>query len=179
MRARFSAYATGCSGYLIDSTHPLHKDYQRHAASSLNPRTGRRSWEKEIIQQNSEMFEFLKLEIMDAPKATVEFEHADKLGGDVETECISFRVLVRARGDGTIVPFQETALFTKHSTQSHARLDLPLSSSKKNKAQSVANSPGPSCLYVKGEVVVMDAESTRRMVAEAPKYMSASIRDQW
>ena len=186
VRARYSAYATGNAAYLVESTHPEHKDYKRHSESGArNPQKARKNWEKEIVSQNSEVFEFLKLEIVDTPKAPVVLDRGKHVGENAATECISFRVLVRARGDGTIVPFQETALFTKLSGEALAALERPLAlgiSGKKKSGKpssALAEAEAVAYLYLRGEVGVMDEETTRRMVAEVPKYLSSSIRDQW
>jgi uncharacterized protein YchJ len=180
VRARFSAYATGNSAYLVDSTHPRHKDYRRHAdGGARNPQKARRNWERELVSQNSEAFEFLKLEIMDSPKAQVEQHGSEDLATGCETQSVSFRVLVRARGDGTIVPFQETATFAQMMPAQLAALDRPLAIQRGGSGSKASASGDLACLYVRGEVGVMDDQTTRRLVAEAPKYMSSSIRDQW
>jgi uncharacterized protein YchJ len=186
VRARFSAYATGEVSYLIESTHPKHRDYTRHMGATLNPTKARKIWMKELLQQNSEVFEFLKLEILDeiVDVNITKKEIAINLEKGIETELISFRVLVRHRSDRTIIPFQETALFVK--IKSDDELEHPLSQNilnKKNKLNYSYNNNNhqlyPLYLYAKGIITVMDEKTTQRLINEAPKYMSNSIRDQW
>ncbi len=171
VRARYTSYAVGNAGFLIDSTHPEQKDYIRHSESSPNPKKARRTWEKEIITQNSEVFEFLKLEVLDS---------------DLEANTCSFNVLVRHRTEGSIIPFKETSLFA-HITNDNT-IDLPLNQNQQNKKKNKKKVKDGNkeegeeegyYLYIKGDVEVMDEETTKRLVDEAPKYMTQSIRDQW
>ena len=174
VRARYTSYAIGNAGFLIDSTHPDQKDYIRHSESSPNPKKARRTWEKEIITQNSEVFEFLKLEVLES---------------DHNANTCSFNVLVRHRTEGSIIPFKETSQFAHITTNTN--IDLPLNENQnqqnKKKKKKKRNKPiGEEeeedlgfYLYMKGDVEVMDEETTKRLVDEAPKYMTQSIRDQW
>ena len=160
VRARYTSYAIGNADFLIDSTHPEHKDYQRHLESSSgNSKKIRKIWSKEIITQNSEAFEFLKLEILDH---------------NIELNTCTFNVLVRNRLDGQVVPFKETSTFISNNDPNNI-VDRPLTNNnpKKNKENDI------KFLYLKGEVDVMDEETIRRLIADAPKYVKQSIRDQW
>ena len=65
-RARYAAYALGLPDYLIHTSHPTNRDYQRHISSNKDPAKAYKSWRKEIITKNSEVFEFLKLDLLNS-----------------------------------------------------------------------------------------------------------------
>jgi uncharacterized protein YchJ len=96
-RARFSAFAKGIPAFLIDTSHPDNKDYTRFAAENpRDPRKGRKSWEKEIVTKNTNVYEFIKLNILNSTMIE-----------DISEECqVCFQVLVRQKKDGTFIPFQ-------------------------------------------------------------------------
>ena len=96
-RARYSAYAKGRPEFLIDSAHPAHKDYARFAASgNRDPRKARRQMEKELVTKNSEVYEFLRLNILNSTLADPESNESK----------VTFQVLVRKRSDGSYHPYQ-------------------------------------------------------------------------
>jgi len=65
-RARYAAYALGMPDYLIHTSHHTNRDYQRHISSNKDPTKAYKSWRKEIITKNSEVFEFLKLDLLNS-----------------------------------------------------------------------------------------------------------------
>lgn len=93
-RARFSAYAKSRPEFLIDSAHPSHKDYVRFASSGgRDPRRARRQMEKELVSRNSEVYEFLRLNVVNSTTASDESR-------------VTFQILVRQRSDGSYHPYQ-------------------------------------------------------------------------
>ena len=65
-RARYAAYALGMPDYLIHTSHHTNRDYQRHISSNKDLTKAYKSWRKEIITKNSEVFEFLKLDLLNS-----------------------------------------------------------------------------------------------------------------
>jgi hypothetical protein len=90
-------------GFLIDTAHPNHKDYVRFAAMNpRDPRKARKVWEKEIVTRNSEVFEFLRLRILNS---TTDSDANSSAKTDEESR-VTFQILVRQKSDGKFVPFQ-------------------------------------------------------------------------
>lgn len=105
-RARFSAYAKSRPEFIVDSAHPSHKDYARFATASRDPRKARRQLEKELVSKNSEVYEFLRLDILNSTAVQTDSE-----------ECrVTFQILVRKKSDGSYLPYQETSVFVRSSS---------------------------------------------------------------
>eukprot|EP01036_Dinobryon_divergens_P039850 gene39850-52598_t len=63
-RARFAAYSLGIPQYLIASTHPSQKDYVRHTESNKDMKKAMKSWQKEIVSKNTDIYEFLLFDLL-------------------------------------------------------------------------------------------------------------------
>lgn len=160
-RARYSAFVKGVPGFLIDTAHPQHKDYVRFTAATLEPRKARKAWEKEIVTKNTDVFEFLRLKIVNSTLTT------DVVG----ESSVCFQILVRKKSDGTYIPFQETSYYVQASAVPETSRVLTLKGNQLT---------GLEWLYLHAEVTEIEAEEARRMVEEAPRYVAgASIRDRW
>ena len=183
-RARYTAFAVGLPSYLIDSTHPTQRDHARHAEGTLDGRKARKAWEKELVLKNSEVFEFLKLELV--PRDEVDFQ-ANNVTLLVGQEAVSYRILVRKRDDGSLICYQETAIYVPRPID-HVPLGGTSSSStsgsnsKKIKDGDGSNEPIGSFgwLYSHGIVSAIPEAIEKRFKAEAPTYQpDATIRDKW
>lgn len=100
----FIAFATGNADFLIDTTYHTQKDYKRHAESSLDPKKARKAWGKEIKNKNTDIFEFLKLEMLDIKEADPSAISKAKEIGDAQTAV--FRIIVRLKSDKSFVYFK-------------------------------------------------------------------------
>lgn len=160
-RARYTAFALGIPNYLIDSTHKTHKDYKRHMGNDLDQLKGRKTWAKEILTKNTEVYEFLSLEML----STQNSSPSDHLTQEsLLDSTIMFRVLVRLRSKGTLLAFQETSHYTSN-------IALPDLASK---------TFPPRWLYVRGDVTPVPDEMIKAMYAKVRKYATSdTIRDRW
>ena len=185
-RARYSAYATSNPGFIIDTTHPSHRDYSAYMDKSRDVTKARRSWAKEIISKNSEAFEFLKMEVLDEVVEVEEQQREMELNAhsNYEFEQVTFRVLVRRKEDNQPIPFQETSLYMNARCPDYAN-DSPLAtwgsalSKQKQKSNGDESTGEGRWLYVRGDVGLIDEKNTRRLIAEAPKYTKGSIQEKW
>lgn len=172
-RARYTAFAVGMPSYLIDSTHPTQKDHARHAESNIDGRKARKAWEKELVSKNSEVFEFLKLEIIPREEVDLVANNVTVLAGQ---ETVSYRILVRKRDDRNLITYQETAIYVPRPAD-HVPLGGEKSAaSSKNKDPTASN----GWLYSHGVVSPVSEAVSKRLMADAPKYQpDATIRDKW
>ena len=83
-------------------------DYKKHSGSNLDPKKARKAWEKEIITKNSEVFDFLKLELLVGEEREKQRANETLLEGQ---ESVAFRILVRKRSDGSLITFQESSVY--------------------------------------------------------------------
>jgi uncharacterized protein YchJ len=72
-RARYSAFAFGISDYLMDTTNPSHKDYKRHMDANLDVKQAKKAWKNELVKKNTEVFQFLGLDIVPNSASQVSF----------------------------------------------------------------------------------------------------------
>ena len=180
-RARYTAFAVGVPSYLIDSTHSTQRDHKRHAEGSLDGRKARKAWEKELVSKNSEVFEFLKLELI--PRDEIDFQ-ANNVTLTEGQEAVSYRILVRKRDDGSLINYQETAIYVPRP-HDHIPLGGESTSGSNNKkskdgegTKDVIGSFG--WLYSHGIVTAVPEAIEKRLKAEAPTYQpDATIRDKW
>lgn len=173
-RARYTAFVIGLPSYLIDSTHPTQKDHARHVESNKDGRKARKMWEKELVSKNSEVFEFLKFEIMPREEVDLVANNVTVLSGQ---ETVSYRILVRQRVDGKLITYQETAVYVPRSAD-HIPLGGEGSTSSMKKKDLAAVSSG--WLYSHGVVSAVPEAVDKRLRSEAPTYQpDATIRDKW
>ena len=173
-RARYTAFAVGMPSYLIDSTHPTQKDHARHAETNLDGRKARKAWEKELVSKNSEVFEFLKLEIIPREEVDLVANNVTVLDGQ---ETVSYRILVRKRDDGSLITYQETAIYIPRPSD-HVTLGGERSAASTKNKDSTATSNG--WLYSHGVVSPVSDAVSKRLMGEAPTYQpDATIRDKW
>lgn len=83
-------------------------DYKKHSGSNLDPKKARKAWEKEIITKNSEVFDFLKLELLVGDEKIIQKVNETLAEGQ---ESVAFRILVRKRSDGSLISFQESSVY--------------------------------------------------------------------
>ena len=95
-------------------------DYKKHSGSNLDPKKARKAWEKEIITKNSEVFDFLKLELLVGDERENQRANETLLEGQ---ESVAFRILVRKRSDGSLITFQESSVYVP-MPQNHFPLGL-------------------------------------------------------
>eukprot|EP01041_Mallomonas_annulata_P012611 gene12611-26552_t len=123
-RARFSAYSLGIPQYLIASTHPSQKDYVRHTESNKDMKKAMKSWQKEIVSKNTDIYEFLLFDLLSngtsistaaTQPSIVRTEKSSTTNTDSEsesvmmetyTETVVFRVLLRRKSDDMLYSFQ-------------------------------------------------------------------------
>ena len=72
----------------------------RFTSNMRDKRKGRKAWEKELITKNTNVYEFLRLVILNSTLSTNEKNEEEEVGK------VSFQVLVRKRSDGAYMPFQ-------------------------------------------------------------------------
>jgi len=183
-KARFSSYALGKTAYVIDGTDATFRDYVKHTANTLDPKKARKSWEKEIITKNCEVFEYLRLEIM-SPEEAVEMFQTDIESGKLDRTLMdagrtaSFRVLVRKRADGSLMCFQETSVYNPMPT-TYVPLGLKKGLSGKKIDRLAEESETGPWMYGYGVVSPVNEEVAKRIINEAPQFLSnLSIRDRW
>ena len=162
VRARFSAFATGNADYLIDTTHYKHKDYARFR-DSLDPEKSRKRWKKEIITQNTNLFEFLKLELQDEP--VVSEEVSNKLMAYKDATSVTFNVLVRQKSDKGYISFQETSIFTPRNEDTEKNHVL---------------GTGQNLFYCEAVVSALQKSDNERLLQGVGYQTSgSSIKDKW
>jgi UPF0225 domain len=101
-------------------------DYKRHSGSNLDPKKARKAWEKEIITKNSEVYDFLKLEILEGEEKVLQRQNVTLLDGQ---ESVAFRILVRKRNDGSLITFMESSVYVRAEAD-HVPLGLKAPPSK-------------------------------------------------
>ena len=177
-RARYTAFAAGLPGYLIDTTHPTQRDHARHREGHLDEKKARKAWEKELMARNSEVFEFLKLEVLHKVEAAAHIHNMTLAPGQ---EAVAYRILVRKRDDGSLITYQETAVYVPRPA-GHRALG---GGSKGGSSGGAGGSSGvaaaaPGWLYSHGVVSPVEESIAKRLMAEAPLYQpDATIRDKW
>ena len=72
----------------------------RFTSNMRDKRKGRKAWEKELITKNTNVYEFLRLVILNSTLSYNERNEEEEVGK------VSFQVLVRKRSDGAYMPFQ-------------------------------------------------------------------------
>lgn len=87
---------------------PFYPDYKKHSDGNLDPMKARKAWEKEIVTKNSEVFEFLKLELLEGEEKRLQKQNETLADGH---ESVTFRILVRKRSDGSLITFQESSVY--------------------------------------------------------------------
>lgn len=108
---------------VLNATHMIFytlKDYKRHSGSHLDPKKARKAWEKEIITKNSEVYDFLKLEILEGEEKLLQSQKESLLDGQ---ESVAFRILVRKRNDGSLITFMESSVYVRAAAD-HVPLGL-------------------------------------------------------
>ena len=195
-------YSTQNSSHVILYTL---KDYKRHSGSHLDPKKARKAWEKEIITKNSEVYDFLKLEILEGEEKLLQSQKESLLDGQ---ESVAFRILVRKRSDGSLITFMESSVYVRASTD-HVPLGLKAPPSKglatKGKSSPTESLPSEGkgtmpfvddhhriptlkssvyCyagwLYSHGVVTPVPDDIAKRIMGEAPQFLNnLSIRDRW
>ena len=184
-RARYTAFAVGLPSYLIDSTHSTQRDHARHSEGNLDGRKARKAWEKELVSKNSEVFEFLKLELIPRDEVDFQANNVTLLEGQ---EAVSYRILVRKRVDGGLINYQETAIYVPRPIDHVPLGDTSTSSTSGNNSKKIkygegineANVGSYGWLYSHGIVTAVPEAIEKRLKAEAPTYQpDATIRDKW
>jgi hypothetical protein len=174
-RARYSAYALGTPDYVIDTSHITNRDYLRHRGGSRDPTKAYKNWKKEILYQNSEVFEFLKFELLEGDgedaEVTIQTSNADP---DLMRKIVRYNVIAREKAGGKgMIAFQEVALYVR---------DLV------SKQEIAAARPGAPAVdptatrwyYSYGTVIPMDQKQLEEQLQKMPKYSADNtIRDNW
>lgn len=108
----------------------------------MDPKKARKAWEKEIITKNSEVYDFLKLEILEGEEKVLQRQNVTLLDGQ---ESVAFRILVRKRNDGSLITFMESSVYVKAEAD-HVPLGLkaPPSKGTGSKGKSISTQPLPS-----------------------------------
>lgn len=189
-RARYSAFAIGNAQFVMATTHSTHRDYLRHNEGSLDPQKVVKSWTKEIVQQNSEIFEFLKFSVVGDVSYTLLNEPVDGQNptftlGDKAT--LKIRVIAREKRSSQFVPFEEMAEFVWDNVSDHVvelagkkKINSKKSSKKQNVNVEVEQSSTGKWYYARGEVKPIDPEVLKEMCKDLPKYATTdTIRDKW
>eukprot|EP00601_Ochromonadales_sp_CCMP2298_P004669 CAMPEP_0173191942 /NCGR_PEP_ID=MMETSP1141-20130122/13158_1 /TAXON_ID=483371 /ORGANISM="non described non described, Strain CCMP2298" /LENGTH=278 /DNA_ID=CAMNT_0014116173 /DNA_START=1 /DNA_END=837 /DNA_ORIENTATION=+ len=174
-RARYSAYALGTPDYVIETSHTSNRDYQRHRTEGRDPSKAYKMWKKEILMKNSELFEFLRLEMLEG-----EGEHAEatmtttKAEASLPRQIVRYNVIAREKGLGKgMIAFQEVALYVRD------RISLQEIAAARPGALPV-DSQATRWYYSSGTVIPMDQKQLEDQLKKMPKYAPAdTIRDNW
>jgi len=175
-RARYTAFAAGLPGYLIDTTHPTQRDHARHREGHLDEKKARKAWEKELMARNSEVFEFLKLEVLPPAEVNLAAHNVTLAPGQ---EAVAYRILVRKRDDGSLITYQETAVYVP-KPPGHRPLGAAGGGGSAKGGGGGGDSTAAAWLYSHGVVTPVEDSVAKRLMGEAPTYQpDATIRDKW
>lgn len=122
-------------------------DYKRHSGSNLDPKKARKAWEKEIITKNSEVYDFLKLEILEGEEKVLQRQNVTLLDGQ---ESVAFRILVRKRNDGSLITFMESSVYVRAEAD-HVPLGLKAPPSKGTGTKGKSTSTSTQALPLEGK----------------------------
>eukprot|EP01036_Dinobryon_divergens_P027240 gene27240-35973_t len=181
VRARYGAYALGLGDFIIHTSHHSQKDYKKYLENALDPVKAMKAWRKEIVNANSEKFEFLKLNIIsDDPSIMSNVTQETLANSTLPAKAVKFQVLVRGRGtNGKLVPFEEESIFVKEKVESITGPSSkgPSRSSRKKAGDDVAE----QWYYSYGHVSPMKEEDVELLMKQVDdKYQTiATIRDKW
>jgi hypothetical protein len=106
----------------------------------LDPKKARKAWEKEIITMNSEVFDFLKLELLEGEEKMLQKQKETLADGQ---ESVAFRILVRKRSDGSMITFQESSVYVPMPA-GYVPLGSKPSSGGMGKGKSSGSKPAPA-----------------------------------
>mmetsp|Transcript_2842 Transcript_2842/g.4351 ORF Transcript_2842/g.4351 Transcript_2842/m.4351 type:complete len:277 (+) Transcript_2842:49-879(+) len=169
-RARYTAYALGVPDYIIETSHRSNKDYQRHAGANRDPKKAYKAWLKEIVTKNSEVFDFLKFELVDEKF----MENGDTVYPKPYHQ-VSYNIIAREKSSSALVAFQEVSVYVKDSPRMQEI--RPEGSTIMPIEEETSDS---RWYYASGTVAPMDEADVKKHLKNLPKYTARdTIRDRW
>ena len=172
-RARYAAYALGLPDYIIQTCHPTNRDYARHFSSNKDSVKAYKSWRREIVTKNSEVFEFLKLELLNSTESA-DATTIDIHDYDSSTDSVLYNVIAREKSTSKVIAFQERAVYIRDSASTHRLRSNSVQSSRRDAPTHMR------WFYSKGNVTPMEEEELTAQLSTLPKYsVQDTIRDRW
>lgn len=99
VRSRFSAYGSGNTEYIIDTTSPTCPDYEAYMV--VPGKNGRKTWQSDIKRNMIDDFKYIRMEVVDVQLQSTPFSELKSKtvlsvlpdGSDLETADVTFRFL--------------------------------------------------------------------------------------
>lgn len=173
-RARYSAYALGIPDYILQTSHYTNKDYLRHYNSNKDPRQAFKSWKKEIITKNSEVFDFLKFELINN---ITNNNGNDQYKDQLSEQIVCYYVIAREKRTSKVIAFKESALYVKDLISKH---EIALTNTNNNNNIDTMHMNPSQWYYINGTVTPMEENILESFLKDLPKYNTQdTIRDRW